>query len=85
MATSLSNFVDNLAEGVHKVKCKDCKCFPEHESVKDNLIKYKFLYCNKDDSTKIDEELKTRFKNTCKFSNNDINKFILLLRKVVYP
>ena len=28
---------------------------------------------------------KTRFKNTFKFSNNDINKFILLLRKGVYP
>ena len=23
--------------------------------------------------------------NTCKFCNNDINKFILLLRKGVYP
>ena len=28
---------------------------------------------------------KKRFKNTFKFSNNDINKFILLLRKVAYP
>ena len=26
-----------------------------------------------------------RLKNTFKFSNNDINKFILLLRKGVYP
>ena len=24
MATSLSNLVDNLTEGVHKIKCKDC-------------------------------------------------------------
>ena len=29
-------------------------------------------------------ELKKRFKNTFKFCNNDINKFILLLRKGVY-
>ena len=28
---------------------------------------------------------KKRFKNTFKFSNNEINKFILLLRKGVYP
>ena len=36
-------------------------------------------------NNKIDEELKKRFKNTFKFSNNDINKFISLLRKGVYP
>ena len=34
---------------------------------------------------KIDEELKKRFQNTFKFSNNDISKFILLLRRGVYP
>ena len=43
------------------------------------------LICNKNYSRKIDEELKKRFKNTFKFSNNDINKCILLLRKCVYP
>ena len=59
-------------------------CFLEYETVNGNFIKYKYLYCNKDYSKKIDEKLK-RFKNTFKFSNNDINKFILLLRKGVYP
>ena len=49
------------------------------------MIKYKFLSCNKDYSNKIDEELKKQFKNMFKFSNNDTNKFILLLRKGVYP
>ena len=39
MATSLSNLVDNLTEGIDKIKCKDCDCFLEYESVKDNLIK----------------------------------------------
>ena len=48
-------------------------------------MKYKCLSCNKDFSNKIDGELRKRFKNTFKFSNNDINKFILLLRKGVYP
>ena len=38
----------------------------------------------KDYTNKIDGELKKRFKNTFKFSDNDINKFILLLRKDVY-
>ena len=31
------------------------------------------------------KNLKKQFKKTFKFSNNDINKFIQLLRKGVYP
>ena len=85
MASSSSNLADNLTERSHKIKCKDCDCFLEYESVRDKLIKYKCLSCNKDYSNKIDEEFKKRFKSTFKFSNNDINKFILLLRKGVYP
>ena len=34
---------------------------------------------------KFDEKLKGRFFNTYKFSNHGNNKFILLLRKGVYP
>ena len=55
---SLSNLVDNLPEGIHQIKCKDCVSFFEYESVKYNLIKYKCLSCNKDYSDKIDKELK---------------------------
>ena len=84
MATSLLNLVDNLAEGIHKIKFKDCDCFLEYESVKDNLRKYKCLSCNKDYSNKLYEKFKKRFKNIFKFSNNDIKKCILLLRKEVY-
>ena len=29
MASLLSTLVDNLAEGIHKIKCKDCSCFRE--------------------------------------------------------
>ena len=64
---------------------QDSDCFLEYERVKENLIKYKCLSCNKDYSNKLDEKLKKRFKNTFKFSDNDINKFILLLRKGVHP
>ena len=59
--------------------------FFEYESAKDNLIKHKCLSRKKAYSNKINEKLKIRFKNTFKFYNNDINKFILLLRKGVYP
>ena len=75
MASSLWNLVDNLPEGIQKIKCKDAN---------DNLIKHKCLSRNKNYSKKIDEELKNWFKNTFKFSN-DINRFILLVRKGVYP
>ena len=48
-------------------------------------MKYKCLSYNKDYSNKLDEKLKKKFKNIFKFSNSDVNKFILLLRKAVYP
>ena len=73
MASSLSNLVDNLTEGVHKIKCKDCDCFTKYESAKDNLIKYKCLSSNKYYLNKLDEKIKKQFKNTFKFSNNDMN------------
>ena len=58
------NLVDNLIEGIHKIKCKDCDCFLEYESVKDSLIKYKCWSCNKNHSNKIDEEFKKKKKDS---------------------
>ena len=43
------------------------------------------LSCNKDYSNKLDEKFKKWLKNRLKFSYNDINKFILLFRKGIYP
>ena len=57
----------------------------EYETVRNILIKYKSLSCNIDYSNKLDEKLKKQFKNIFKFSNKNINKLILLLRKGVYP
>ena len=54
-------------------------------SVKNNLIKYNCLSCNKCYLNKLDEKFKKRLKNTFKFSDNGINIFILLPRKDVYP
>ena len=84
MASSLSILFHNPAEGILKIKCKDCDFFLEYQSVKDNLIKQKWLSCNKDYSNKFNEKLKKRFKNTFRFSDNDINKFTLFQRKRVY-
>ena len=52
---------------------------------KDDLIEYKCLCWRKNYQHKFNEKLKERFFNACKFSNNDNNKFISLLRKSVYP
>ena len=62
IASSLSDLVNNLAEEIHKikckyrhnkkcetcgVKCKDCECCLEYTNVKDDLIINKCLCCNK--------------------------------------
>ena len=61
--SSLLNLVNNLVEGIHKLKCKsghnnktfktcgikykDCNCFLGYTNFKDDLIEYKCLCCNK--------------------------------------
>ena len=55
MASSLSNLVDNLTEGIHKTKYKDCYCFFKYEITNSNLIGYKCLSCYKIYSKKTDE------------------------------
>ena len=45
MTISLSNLVNNLTEGSHKIKCKGCAYFLEYERVTYNLIKHKCLFC----------------------------------------
>ena len=63
MASSLSNLVNNLSKGIHRIKweyghvdkkcetCgikyKYCNCFPEYANFKDDLIENKCLCCNK--------------------------------------
>ena len=49
------------------------------------MVKYTCLYCYKYYSKRVDEEFKKWFKNTFMFSNNDVNKFIVLLTKGFYP
>ena len=79
MASSLSNLVNNLSEGIHRIKGK----YGHHDN--DYLIECKCLHCNKNYQHKFDEKLNERFFNTYKFSNHDSNNFILFLRKGAYP
>ena len=56
------------------IKYKDCDCFLEYINFKDNLVKYKFLYCNKNYQKKLDEKLKKGVFNTCKQIRKDLVK-----------
>ena len=67
------------------IKYRECKCCLEYTNVKNILIEYKCLCCNKNYQKAFDENLKTRFANTYKFSNHDTSKLILLLQVGVYP
>ena len=53
MGSLLSNLADNLTEGTHKIRCKDCDCVLEHQSVEHNLINYKCWSRNRDYSNKV--------------------------------
>ena len=84
MSTSLSSLVDNLSEKLYSDKCKDCKSELDYMSIKNNQLIFQCLECKKN-YKKDYKELIKRFANTYEFCNGDTNKFILLLRKGVYP
>ena len=53
-------------------------------SAKDDQSIFRCFECKKNYKKDFNKELIKRFANTYEFCNGDINKFILLLRKVVY-
>ena len=86
MAMPLSKIIDNLSEGIHNNKCADCKsCLDYVRSTKNEKLILKGLNCKRYYKKKFNKELTKRFKSTYEFFNKDLNKFILLLRKGVYP
>ena len=89
MNTSLSNLTDNLPE-INTINCETCmeknriisECqYITHEN---NGLIYKCKKCNAK-SYKLTTPLKEKFRNTYNFCNDNIDKFLLLLRKGVYP
>ena len=74
IATSSSNPVSDLSDGIHRIKfkfryddqkCETCRikyrycdCFLECTNFKGDLIKHKWLICNKNCQIKFDEKLK---------------------------
>ena len=85
MSTSLSNLVKNLSEGVHNDKCINCKSCLDYMTTKDEQLIFRCFRCKKNSEKDFNKELIQRFVNMYEFYNGDLNKFILLLRKGVYP
>ena len=85
MASTLSKLVDNLSEGIHNNKCSDCGSNLDYIKIKNEKLILEFYNCKQRYKKKINKELIKRFASTYSFCNNDLNKFILLLRKGVYP
>ena len=86
MSSSLSKLVDNLSEGIHNNKCADCEsCLDYVPSTKNEKLIFKCFNCEQYYKRKINKDLIKTFVSTYEFCNKDLNKFILLLRKGVYP
>ena len=90
ISSSLSNLVDNLSEGLHNDRCIDCKSCLNYMTTKDEQrsctqLIFRCFECKKNYVKDFNKELIKRFANTYETCNGDINKFILLLRKGVYP
>ena len=85
MATSLSKLVDNLTEGIHNDKCINCKSDISYMKAIDETLIFRCFNCKKNYKKEINKELIERFSSTYEFCDKDLNKFIMLLRKGVYP
>ena len=85
MLSSLSNLVDNLSEGLHNDRCIYCKSSLDYMATKNEQLIFRCFECKKNYKKDFNKEIINRFSSTYKFCNGDINKFILLLRKGVYP
>ena len=85
MSTSSSSLVNNLSEGVYNDKCTDCKSCLDYMATKEEQLIFRCFECKKNYEKDFNKKLIKRFANIYEFCNEDINKFILLLRKGLYP
>ena len=85
MPSSLLNLVSNLPEGLHNDRCIDCKSCLDYMTIKDEQLIFRCFRCKKNCEKRCNKDLFQRFANIYEFCNGDLNKFILLLRRGVYP
>ena len=85
MSMSLSKLIDNLSEGLHNNKCLDCKSYLDYIKTKNEKLIFKCFNCKQNYEKDFNKELIKRFASAYEFCNKNLNKFVLLLRKGVYP
>ena len=85
MSSSLSNLVDNLLEDLYSNNCTDCRFCLDCMSVKDDQLIFRCFEYKKNYNKDFNKELIKRFAITYELCDKDIIKFVLLLRKGVYP
>ena len=85
MASSLSKLAHNLSAGIHNNKCVNCNSCLDYIKIKNEKLILECYNCKQRYRKKLKKSLIKRFASTYSFCNNDLNKFILLLRKGVYP
>ena len=76
MSSSFSNLGDNLSEGLHSVKCTNCKSCYDYMTTKDEKLIFRCFECKKNYEKDFSKELIKRFANIYEFCEGDINKFI---------
>ena len=85
MATSLSKLVDNLTYNIHNDKCVKCKSNLYFVNAMNETLTFECVDCGKEYKKDINNKLKERFSIVYKFCDYDMNTFMVLLRKGVYP
>ena len=89
----MQNKLPDLLENLSEINNKDCKTCMERKNIKsecdfigfrNNRLNYRCKEC-KGISTKSINGLIEKFPRMYQFCNGDLNKFVLLLRKGVYP
>ena len=85
MSSSLSKLVDNLSEGLHNNKCLDCESCLDYIKTKNEKLILKCFNCKQNYGKDFNKELTKRFVNTYELCNKNLNKFVSLQRKGVYP
>ena len=85
MSMPLSKLIDNLSEGLHNNTCVDRKSCLDYIKTKNEKLILKCFNCKQYYEKYFNKELIKRFAGTYEFCNKNLNKFILLLRKGVYP
>ena len=85
ISTSLSSLVDSLSDCVHNINCKTCNPFLDYMNFYDDKLVCRCFECKTNYNIDFNDKLIERFSSIYDFCSGDTNKFILLLRKGVYP